>query len=201
MTREEWLLNVINEMERLIFTPAEVIVPKIEVSTNKPGGKAKAWTIDALNSADNETYHIFISSEVSEKSTLIELLFGELVYCIAGRRPTKAFKQRFSLTRAGKRWYPEIGSSTHEVLKSIEHNISEDYPHVPVVVEEKDKKQTTRMLKIQCVSHEKPIILRGSRESFTMGFPVCSCGSAFIPVGWSLEEENEEINNDENLPS
>jgi len=195
ITREQWFLDRISYITEQIFAPADVIVPQIEVSTNKPGGKTKAWTIDASNSADQETYHIFISSEVLEKSTLIDLLFGELVYCIAGRRPTKAFRRTFSLTRAGKRWYPEVGSETAAKLSGVVA-WAPDYPHVPVIVEEKDKKQSSRMLKIQCAAHDKPIILRGSRESFTTGFPVCSCGNTFTPDGWIVENETNEITQD-----
>jgi len=117
------------------------------------------------------------------------LLFGELVYCVAGKRPTKAFKRRFSLTRAGKRWYPEVTSGTYASLNLIASTAA-DYPHIPVIVEDKEKKQTTRMLKIQCANHEKPIILRGSREAFENGLPTCTCGAAFQPVGFGTNEES-----------
>lgn len=199
MTREQWLLEAIDAITARIFEPVEVIVPKIEVSTNKPGGKSKAWTIDALESQDTETYQIFISSEVWEKSTLIELLFGELVYCIAGRKPTKAFKRAFSLTRAGKRWYPDLSSETHGTLTDIAASCI-DYPHIPVVIEEKEKKQTTRNLKVVCrgTAHNEPLIMRGALCTFENGFPSCYCGNNYEPDGWTLPESlHEKTNLDE----
>lgn len=203
MTREQWLLEAIDSITKTVFEPNEVIVPKLEVSVGKPGGKSKAWTIDAADSQDGETYQIFISSEVWEKATLAELLFGELVYCIAGRRPTKAFKQRFSLTRAGKRWYPEIGSEIHYQVIGVATRAVE-YPHIPALVEEREKKQTTRNLKVVCrgTTHAEPLIMRGAMSTFENGFPSCYCGNNYEPDGWTLPETtNEDEEQNEKLPS
>lgn len=195
MTREQWLLEVISEITRTIFQPNEVIVPKIEVSVGKPGGKSKAWTIDADDSQDGETYQVFVSAELWEKSTLVELLFGELIYCIAGRRPTKAFKQRFSLVKSGKRWYPKVGSETATLLTGVATRAA-DYPHIPAVVEEREKKQTTRNLKVVCrgTAHAEPLIMRGAMSTFENGFPSCYCGNSYEPDGWSVNSTETETN-------
>jgi len=188
VTREEWLEDAIARITTAIFEPADVIVPLIKVSVSKPSGRSRSAVIDADQSADGVTYHIFISSELWEKSTILETLFGELVYAIAGPKPPRAFKHQFSLTRVGKRWYPESGSETAQTLAGLGAAMGE-YPHVATVPAER-LKQTTRMRKIVCPAHEKPVILRGSREAFDGGLPYCYCGQQFVM-------ESKETNNDE----
>ena len=177
MTREQWLQNIIEQINTELFEPNDTVLPQIQVSVGKPSGNSNAWTISPKENDENPIYHIFISATVLEKSTLVELLFGEVLYATVGR-PSKAFKRVFSLTRAGKRWYPEVGSDTMLTLNDIAA-AAPPYPHVPVVLEEKEK-QSTRMLKITCFNHEDPIILRGASKAFVDGLPVCFCGSEFV---------------------
>lgn len=177
MTREYWLQIVIEQINIRLFEPNDTVLPNIQVSVGKPSGTANAWTITPNPDNPEEPYHIFVSATVREARQLAELLFGEVFYAAVGR-PSKAFKRVFSLTRAGKRWYPEVGSDTMLTLNDIAA-AAPPYPHVPVVLEEKEK-QSTRMLKITCFNHEDPIILRGASKAFVDGLPVCFCGSEFI---------------------
>lgn len=177
MTREHWLQNIIEQININLFEPNDTVLPSIQVSVGKPSGTANAWTITPNPDNPEEPYNIFVSATVQETRQLTELLFGEVFYAAVGR-PNKQFKRVFSLTKAGKRWYPEVGSPTMDVLSDIAA-AAPPYPHVPVVLEEKEK-QTTRMLKITCFNHEEPIILRGANKAFAEGLPVCFCGAEFV---------------------
>lgn len=177
MTRELWLQNVIEQINTTLFEPNDTVLPSIQVSVGKPAGTANAWTITPNPDNPEEPYHIFVSATVREPRQLTELLFGEVLYAAVGR-PNKKFKRTFSLTKSGKRWYPEVGSDTMAVLNDIA-DTAPPYPHVPVVLEPKEK-QSTRMLKIICFNHEEPIIFRGASKALTQGLPTCFCGLEFI---------------------
>jgi len=57
----------------------------------------------------------------------------------------------------------------------------EPYPHQRLNASSAPKKQTTRLLKVVCLSHERPYIARMSEQALDeIGFPVCPCGEGMV---------------------
>lgn len=189
MTREDWLLQVIDKL-RPIYEASEVPIPeKIRVSTGWPSRNAlgtksrrlgECWAVEASEDAVNQ---IFISPLLATGKEAVRTLAHELVHAAlpfgAGhKKPFVAACKKVGITD-GPPKSAEPGPELQEKLDAILATM-ESYPHAALVPKSKDKTQSTRMLKIWCIGdadespelHEE-YVLRGSRKVIDKGLPSC----------------------------
>lgn len=154
MTREEWL-NLGVEALRRIFAEAGHTVPaKVRVSCSWPGGGSarkrigECWA--SKSSAENYN-EIFISPVVAEPVAALDILAHELCHAVDDcKNGHKApfVKIARSIGLEGKPTATVAGEDLRRKLTSIAVGLG-DYPHAAVSLGGR-KKQTTRMLKVEC---------------------------------------------------
>jgi hypothetical protein len=189
LTREDWLLQIINQL-RPIYAAAEVPIPEqIRVSCGWPsrnalGAKSRrmgeCWMVEA---SEDQVNQIFISPLVSDGAKAVRILAHELVHAAlpSGTGHKKPFVKaciKVGITD-GPPKSVEPGPELQEKINDILFNM-DPYPHAALTPKSVDKKQSTRMLKIFCIGdadespelHEE-YVLRGSKKVIEKGLPIC----------------------------
>ena len=190
MTREVWLLTLMERM-RPDFDRAGFPLPgKIRASCSWPSKSAlaakkkrigEAWSSD--NSGDKH-FETFISPVLQDSITVGATLAHELVHCAVGLR--EGHRGRFvvcakALGLEGKMTATVAGEALKARLQEIIAEIGE-YPHAELKYSNAPKKQTTRMLKVECP--DCGCIVRMTRKWLDeCGPPTCACGCEMVADG------------------
>lgn len=188
-TREEWLnacADLIVEKFREIFethfgSEGMDHLAHLKVSTGFPsrGGLTKVigecWKAKA--SEDEATHHIFINPRLTDIVEVVGVLAHEMVHAADDGE----HKHRGPFVKAirdmgleGKATATVPGAAFAEWARGIDAKIG-SYPHtglVPLMVE---KKQGTRMLKLEadCCGY----VVRTTKKWIEVGLPSCPCGN------------------------
>ena len=189
MTRETWLEELVEKL-RPIYAAAEVPIPeKVRVACGFPSRNAlgvksrrlgEAWMIESTEDAINQ---IFVTPLISDGSKVAGILAHELVHCClptgAGhKKPFISACKKIGLTDGS----PKTAMPGPELQETLDRLLADlpPYPNGAITPKSVDKKQSTRLLKLECIGdsegsaelHE-PYILRGSKKVIDRGLPIC----------------------------
>lgn len=182
--REEWLGRLVEAL-RPLFTPHTDKLPKrIRVSCGWPSRRAlaaknrtigQAWSTKASADGSCET---FISPVLDRPVEVADVLVHEMVHHAVGvKEGHKAPFRRLAVAIGleGKMTATHAGKALKERLTEITGKLG-PYPHAKLSpTMDGVKKQTTRMLKIQCAECE--CIVRMTQKWLDdAGIPTCGCG-------------------------
>lgn len=199
LRREEWLAQLVELLRPLFAAQNKPLPKKIRVSCGWPssGGRGtskrvigQAWSAEASGDGTHET---FISPTIDDKLVVAATLVHELVHHAVGvkeghKRPFRTLalalglEGKMTATTASK----DLQERLHDLMKPLGA-----YPHAaldpfagPV------KKQSTRMLKVECGRKECGCICRMTRKWLDdVGPPKCRCGGTMREV--EVEDEDE----------
>jgi len=197
--REEWLLKMIAELrpdfERIGFCLPE----KIRASCSWPSKSAlaekkkrigEAWSAEC---SGDEHFETFISPVLKNPIDVGATLVHELCHCAAGldqghRRRFKDVARKIGLE--GKLTQTHASDALKERLQEIIDEIG-PYPHAELKHSNAPKKQSTRMLKVECPACG--CICRMTQKWIDeAGCPTCACGEQMYLEGEAPEPpENE----------
>lgn len=181
INREEWLQRAVKELRRKVFAPAGIEVPDLAVSCGFPGGGSARKRIGecwATKASDGKLAQVFISPVLDAPVHVLATLAHELIHvcddCENGHKAP--FVRMMKLVGlAGKPTSTHAGEELVDTLKDIADKLG-PYPHSAINLSDANaKKQTTRMLKVQCPNDEYTV--RTTRKWLDeMGTPSCPCG-------------------------
>ena len=186
MTREEWLNALANKLRADFKALGYSLPTKLHISCGWPLGRALedakgsrsiGQCFDASLSKNGFT-EIFISPFLDKKMRVAETLIHELVHAAVGtkhghRAPFRRCAVELGLQ--GKMTHTHAGSKLRERLNELSKPLGK-YPHSTLDVS-KRKKQTTRMIKLQC--DDCGYVVRTSDKWIQVGVPICCCGGIF----------------------
>ena len=161
-TREQWLVNCTDDLRDNLFNEQEHKIPMdVRVSCGFPSRNARAgknqWigVCHPRSHSENNINEIFINPCEADSVEVLGILVHELIHaiddCQNGHK--KAFKDiAVSVGLTGKM---TATTSTPELEESLQDLVRKygEYPHAKIDTS-KRKKQTTRMLKVECLTCE-----------------------------------------------
>ena len=179
ITREEWLNKGV-ELLKPLFKENGYTVPNVKVSVGFTGGSKNSigtcW--NAKVTGDNIA-QIFIHPKIDDSSRVLDILAHELIHAIF---PQDGHRGNFpkcakAIGLTGKMTATIASPELKEFLATIIAEIG-DIPHAKLNYNTSaKKKQTTRMVKLECSCG---YIVRTSRSNIeNRGLPLCSCGGNF----------------------
>jgi hypothetical protein len=203
-TREEWLVNVAKQCEAM-FAPllkqgtfAQSKKPKYRVTCGFPSKSALArksrrigecWAPEA---STDETVEIFISPLLDDPARVAGVLVHEMIH--AYDRNVNGHKGPFvtamkALGLEGKPTATTEGELFLANIKPVLRSVGK-YPHKAMDPKAGAKKQTTRMIKVDCPLCEddgEPYVIRMTRKQIERGCPLCPFHETdMVPDGASL---------------
>jgi len=178
--REEWLTNAVSHLNSLIAEKTDLKPSgKVLVSVGWPrrdrGGVVigQCWPSKAGSGA----HHIFISPTLSTAGQVLPTLLHELIHAADNceSQHKGAFRKAWkALGFTGKPTCSEPGSELRSTLKVLAEELGK-FPHKRLAPGEGEKKQSTRMLKVEC--SECGCVVRMTRKWLDeVGTPTCACG-------------------------
>ena len=190
-TREAWLnacADQILEKHREVFAMhfGDVGVERLrhlKVSTGFPsrGGLTKVigqcWK--AKTAEDEVSHHIFINPRLTDVVEVVATLAHEMVHAAddcENKHKGPFLRAVRDMGLEGKATATCAGAAFAEWARSLDVVIGQ-YPHVGLVPMMEEKKQTTRMIKLEadCCGY----VLRTTRKWIDVGLPSCPCGNTF----------------------
>lgn len=182
-TREEWLVAAVAALTPLFEELGEE-VPAVRVSVGWPGGNGRKNSVIgqcwATGASADKVAQLFISPVLDDAVRVLDVLAHELVHavddCQSGHKGRFA-KIAKGLGLTGKMTATVAGDDLKVKLEGIVEELGE-YPHAALASAQGadgPKKQTTRMMKVECVegSGYKARMTRQWLEEF--GAPICPC--------------------------
>lgn len=187
-TREQWL-NAAAEKIRERFTPEfqkhfgdEGLdhLDHLKVSTGFPsrGGLTtvigQCWK--AAASADETTHHIFINPRLEDIVEVVATLAHEMIHAADDGEHQHSgpfVRCARDIGLEGKATATFAGEEFAEFARSL--GADHPYPHVGLVPLKTEKKQGTRMLKLEaaCCGY----VVRTTKKWIEVGYPACPCGN------------------------
>jgi hypothetical protein len=160
LTREEWLLNAKDYLEKEFFNKSNRSLPKVALSCGIPRGSIMAigqcW--DPKVASDGTT-HVFVCPSVDEPYEVLHILLHELCHAVVG--VSHGHNQTFGrMARAvglkGKLTHTNVPkeSDTGKILLNIA-GVMGDYPHKSLNKLSKKKKSDKEKM-ITLISPDKP---------------------------------------------
>ncbi|MFG3715839.1 hypothetical protein [Micromonospora sp. NPDC047730] len=184
-TREAWLVGAVNAL-RPLFAEHTVTLPTVRVSVGWPGVSSRKGLTKVIGqcwasfTTADKTPQVFISPALADAGQVLETLVHELIHawddCKSGHKGDFAkLAKRVGLT--GKMTATVAGDDLKAKLAEIAAQLGE-YPHAKLSAGVRDgqgeKKQTTRMLKVECP--DSGYTARTTRKWLDeVGAPICPC--------------------------
>ncbi|MGO4251270.1 hypothetical protein AB4Y81_03295 [Paenarthrobacter sp. TAF1] len=183
-TREEWLVAAVAALAP-IFAAVEETLPEVRVSVGWPGGNGRKNSVIgqcwSTKVASDSVSQLFISPVLEDAVRVLDVLAHELIHaiddCVSGHKGRFA-KIAKAVGLTGKMTATVAGDDLKAELEKIAANLG-DYPHAAIVNPgqgaDGPKKQTTRMMKVECSegSGYKARMTRQWLEEY--GAPFCPC--------------------------
>ena len=186
ITREQWLIRLARELERLFKRVGAPALPTYRVTCGWPSRKALTRRNKVIGQcfdkscSKDKTTEMIVSMFIDNEMDAAQILAHEMVHASVGTAAGhgKPFRDvaiaigltgKMTATVAG----PEFVKWIKPVLKKIGH-----YPHATVDAAAATKKQGTRMIKVACPNHPAYSVrmTRTWLEHIDFGAPVCpSC--------------------------
>jgi len=182
-TREEWLVAAVEAL-RPLFAEVGEEIPAVRVSVGWPGGRGRknsvigqAWAKEA---AADGVAQVFISPVLDDASRVLDVLAHEIVHVVDENK--SGHKGRFARIAKGIGLEGKMTATVAgEALKARLDEIAADlgaYPHAALASmdgADGPKKQTTRMLKVECANGSGYIVRTTRKWLDEVGFPLCPC--------------------------
>lgn len=182
-TREQWLIAATDEL-RLVFTGKGYTVPaNVRMTCGFPSTMAlsqrkqrigECWSAKC---SEGKVFEIFISPLLADPVKVLAVLVHELVHATVGLEEghNAVFKRcATAVGLEGKMTATTAGAELTLVLRNIAKRIGE-YPHKRLIASaDTAKKQTTRLIKVQCESCEYTARVTGKWID-AAGAPICPC--------------------------
>lgn len=183
-TREEWLVAAVAALSPFFQEIGEEL-PEVRVSVGWPGGNGRKNSVIgqcwSTKVAADSVSQLFISPVLDDTVRVLDVLAHELIHaiddCQSGHKGRFA-KIAKALGLTGKMTATVAGDELKATLEVIAATLG-DYPHAALVNPgagaEGPKKQSTRMMKVECAegSGYKARMTRQWLEEF--GAPICPC--------------------------
>lgn len=195
MTREEWLQKAITLCSAHRFKPHGFKVPQLRVSVGLPYGRGSAKAIGQHwhpRASEDKIGSIFISPTINDSVEVLGTLIHEMVHGVVGNeekhgRLFRACALAVGLT--GKMTATTAGEELAAYFKKTLIKRIGNYPHARLNINKGPvKKQTTRMIKMECPKCEYKC-----RASLTLikeiGPVICPCNLESMTV--ELPDEKE----------
>lgn len=184
-TREEWLVAAVEALRPLFSALTDETLPAVRVSVGWPGGNGRKNSVIgqcwSTKVAADSVSQLFISPVLDDAVRVLDVLSHELIHaiddCESGHKGRFA-KIAKALGLTGKMTATVAGDELKAQLEEIAAELGE-YPHAALVNPgagaEGPKKQSTRMMKVECAegSGYKARMTRQWLEEF--GAPICPC--------------------------
>lgn len=183
LTREQWLNEAVTQIALEVFAPHDIDVPKIRVSVGWPSRGGTGTTKRVIGQcwkgmvAKDGVHQIFISPVLDDLMQILETLVHEMVHaiddCESGHKGAFA-KMARKVGLEGKMTATHAGGSLALNLAIIAEQLG-DFDHSGLVPNPAEKKQSTRMLKLEaaCCGY----IVRTTQKWIDQGLPSCPCGT------------------------
>jgi len=201
VNREQWLTRAIPHLAKIVNSADvadefKVTVPEaIQVSCSWPGRSKIERTIGQCwqSKAGKGVTQVFISPLLNDPHDILAVLIHELVHA-ADDNESKHAGRFVKVIRAigleGKPTATHAGEALSQRLAAIADKLG-DYPHTGMDLSANPiKKQTTRMLKVQCESCGC-IARMTAKWLDEAGEPTCGCGGAMVFVPPTKKKESK----------
>ncbi|AWY06679.1 SprT-like protease [Microbacterium phage Zeta1847] len=180
-TREEWLTAAIEAL-RPIFAAAGAELPAVRVSVGWPGGAGRKNSVIgqcwATAASSDKVAQLFISPVLDDAVRVLDVLVHELVHavddCQSGHKGAFA-KLAKAVGLEGKMTATVAGDELKAKLEAIAAELGA-YPHAAIIPALSGvKKQSTRMLKVECTEGSGYIVRMTRKWLDEFGEPSCPC--------------------------
>lgn len=181
--REAWLNRLVDKL-RDRFTGAGYTVPSnVKITCGFPVNDKKGKVLGQIwdmKASKARHYEIFVSPYLDDQLRVADVVTHELVHCTVGleaKHGPRFRKCALGVGLQGKMKSTKGTDAFYRWFKIVLDDLG-DYPHgrLEVVATNKDKKQSTRMLKVYCAECEaagSPYIVRASAKTVARGTPLC----------------------------
>lgn len=183
--REEWLTNAIPALAEMVMAAGGDKMPevlRVTVSWPVTGHKGKAiGECYAPHVSEDKGTQITISPKIDDAVDVLAILIHELIHASVGLEcgHTGAFKRvAKKVGLEGKMKATVAGALLKSALMEIADGLG-PYPHSRMLMTTR-KKQTTRMLKVECPGCE--YVCRTTQAWLEVGVPTCPCGEEMVSV-------------------
>lgn len=167
MTREQWLNEFVEAARGPFMAAGHEIPSDIRVSVGLPSAGFRSKAIGEVWARENSGsghHEIFISPKLEDPSLVAAVLTHELAHTVAGMEAKHGpkFKRIFEdVGLVGKATATEAGDMWHAWADAIVARLG-DFPHSAITGTTAKKKQSTRLLKLECDTCG--MILRGTAK-------------------------------------
>ena len=183
-TREQYLKGMYALLEKHVFTPNDIKMPKkVRMATGFPSKQAfstvkrrigECW--DPIVSADG-SIEIFISPVLDKPIDVADVLVHEMVHAAAGvefghKGPFK--KMAIKIGLEGKMTETNAGDDLKKILNKIIQELGGKYPHSAMNYSKIKKPAKKFLKKFGCT--ECGWIGRVTQKWIDYGLPTCTCG-------------------------
>lgn len=198
ITREAWLLSAVELLIPLLEQAgaASLRQRKFQVSVSFPSKSIRkrigeCWNLSACSKG--EVHNLLISPTIDDGVKVLGVLAHELIH--ADDNGESGHNGHFrkvatALGLTGKMTATEVGAELVPVLADILTELG-TYPHVKLNLNANVKKQTTRMLKVECLDDEcechddngNGYTVRTTQKWIEIGTPTCPAGTRMTLEG------------------
>lgn len=186
ITREQWLIKLARELERLFKRVGAPALPSYRVTCGWPSRKALTRKNKVIGQcfdkscSKDKTTEMIVSMFIDNETDAAQILAHEMIHASVGTaaghgKPFRDVALAIGLT--GKMTATVAGPEFLKWIKPVLKRIGK-YPHATVDAAAATKKQGTRMIKVSCPNHPEYSVrmTRTWLEHIDFGAPVCpSC--------------------------
>jgi len=191
INREDWLTRCAMILNEEMFKPSGYDVPqKVRYATSLPSHRAFGAKSSVIGqcfppalSTDGHV-EIFISPTIDDQRLVVGTLLHEMVHAVVGCEEghNKVFKRcALEVGLEGKMTATTLGDNAWKYLEPIVTERIGAYPHARITKPSTKKKQSTRMIKAECLGTGYTVRL--SRKWIDeYGQPKCPCCDILMAV-------------------
>ncbi|KUM41176.1 SprT-like domain-containing protein [Arthrobacter sp. EPSL27] len=190
-TREEWLVAAVEALRPLFSALTAETIPAVRVSVGWPGGNGRKNSVIgqcwSTKVAADSVSQLFISPVLDDAVRVLDVLAHELIHaiddCQSGHKGRFA-KIAKALGLTGKMTATVAGDALKVELEAVAAELGE-YPHAALVSPgegaDGPKKQTTRMMKVECPEGSGYKVRLTRQWLAEYGAPICPhCGEQML---------------------
>jgi hypothetical protein len=182
MNREAWLNRIASELAEDFSKKGHTLPAKLEISVGFPSRGATSRNNQVIgqcwNGATKDgTTAIFVSPVIKAGVRAADVLVHELCHSVlplgTGHKAPFA-KLATEMGLEGKPTHTTAGKELTKRLNALIKKLG-PYPHSGLIVVGREKKQTTRLLKVSCPTCDYTV--RVTRSWLDIGLPICPVDS------------------------
>ena len=161
ITREQWLIRLARELERLFKRVGAPALPAYRVTCGWPSRKALTRKNKVIGQcfdkscSKDKTTELIISMYIDNETDAAQILAHEMIHASVGTKAGHGKPLRdvaLAIGLAGKMTATIAGPEFLKWIKPVLKKIGK-YPHATVDAAAATKKQGTRMIKVACPNH------------------------------------------------